>query len=77
MSESVQDAEKQVAGPGKGSLLHTIRAVAWSFIGIRESSAYKEDLAKLNPLHVVAVAITGVVLFIVSLIFFVNWVVAR
>ncbi len=59
------------------SLLRTIKTVGWSFIGIRKNSGYQDDLAKLNPLHVVAVAIAGVVLFIVSLIFFVNWVVAR
>ncbi|MBC7437471.1 MAG: DUF2970 domain-containing protein, partial [Bdellovibrionales bacterium] len=34
----------------KGSLLHTIRAVAWSFVGIRKNSGYQDDLAKLNPL---------------------------
>ena len=45
----------------KGSLLHTVRAVAWSFIGIRKNSGYQDDLAKLNPLHVVAVAIASVV----------------
>ncbi|CAN5769416.1 DUF2970 domain-containing protein [soil metagenome] len=61
----------------KGSLLHTIRAVAWSFVGIRKNSGYQDDLAKLNPLHVVAVAICGVVLFIVGLMFLVNWVVAK
>ena len=61
----------------KGSLLRTIRAVAWSFVGIRKNSGYQEDLAKLNPLHVVAVAICGVVLFIVGLMFLVNWVVAK
>jgi hypothetical protein len=77
MSEPVQVPDRPVVARAKGSLLHTIRAVAWSFIGIRKNSGYQDDLAKLNPLHVVAVAIAGVVLFIVSLIFFVNWVVAK
>ncbi|MES2975631.1 MAG: DUF2970 domain-containing protein [Pseudomonadota bacterium] len=61
----------------KGSLLHTVRAIAWAFLGIRKNSGYQEDLAKLNPLHVVAVAIVGVVLFIVGLMVLVNWVVAK
>jgi len=77
MSKPVQDPVSPVVVRSKGSLLHTIRAVAWSFIGIRKNSGYQEDLAKLNPLHVVAVAIAGVVLFILALIFFVNWVVAK
>ncbi len=61
----------------KGSLLHTVRAIAWAFLGIRKNSGYQEDLARLNPLHVVAVAIIGVVLFIVCLMILVNWVVAK
>ena len=61
----------------QGSILRTIRAVAWAFIGIRKNSSYQDDVAKLKPLHVVAVAIAGVVVFIATLIFFVNWVVAK
>ena len=36
-----------------GSLLRTVKAVAWSFFGIRKRSDYEKDLAKLNPLHVI------------------------
>ncbi len=71
MSEPVTPVQR------KGSLLQTIRAVAWSFVGIRKNSGYQDDLAKLNPLHVVAVALVGVVLFIVALMVLVNWVVAK
>jgi hypothetical protein len=55
----------------------SLKAVAWSFLGIRKSSEYQEDLASVNPLHVVLVAIGGVFVFVVSLMFFVNWVVAK
>ena len=75
MSEPVTPLKPVTAR--RGSLLHTIRAVAWSFVGIRKNSGYQDDLARLNPLHVVAVAICGVVLFIVGLMFLVNWVVAK
>ncbi len=61
----------------KGSLLRTVRAVAWSFIGIRKKSGFQDDLAKLNPLHVVAVAIVGVIVLIAGLMMLVNWVVAH
>ena len=56
------------------SLLHTVKAVAWSFIGIRKNSEYQNDLARLNPLHVVAVAIVAVVLLVVALVAVVHWV---
>jgi hypothetical protein len=59
----------------KGNLLRTVKAVAWSFIGIRKNSEYKEDLARVNPFHIIAVAIAGVVLFVGSLVLLVNWVV--
>jgi amino acid transporter len=62
---------------GDMRVLHTIKAVAWSFIGIRKSSAYQEDLSKLNPLHIIIVALVGVALFVGGLVLLVNWVVAK
>ena len=60
-----------------GSFWRTIRAVAWSFLGVRKSSEYQEDMAKLNLFHIIAVAIVGVLIFVVSLVALVNWVVAK
>lgn len=57
------------------SLLRTVKAVAWSFIGIRKKSGYEEDLGKLNPFHVIAVALMAVALFVGGLIALVNWIV--
>ena len=57
------------------SVLHTVRAVAWSFLGIRKNSGYQDDLGKLNPFYVVAVALAGVALLVAGLIALVNWVV--
>jgi hypothetical protein len=55
--------------------LRSIKAVAWAFLGIRKKSEYQEDLGKLNPFHVVVVALVGVALFVAGLIVLVNWVV--
>jgi len=55
--------------------LHSVKAVAWAFLGIRKKSAYQDDLGKLNPLHVIVVALVGVALFVGGLIVLVNWVV--
>jgi Protein of unknown function (DUF2970) len=55
----------------------SVKAVAWSFLGIRKSSEYQQDLVSVNPIHIVLVAIGGVFIFVVSLMFFVNWVVAK
>ena len=60
---------------GAGSLLRTIKAVAWGFFGVRKNSAYQEDIAKLTPLHIVAVGLVAVVLFVVGLILLVKYVI--
>ena len=57
------------------SFLKTARAVAWSFVGIRKRSGYEEDLGKLNPLHIIVVALLAVALIVGGLIALVNWVV--
>ncbi len=63
--------------PTRPSLLRTVKAVAWSFLGIRKNSASQEDMSKLNPLHVILAALIGVALFVGALVLLVNWVVAH
>lgn len=58
----------------KGSLWHTVKTVGWSFLGIRKKSGYQDDLAKVNPLHIIAVAFVAVALFVAALILLVRWV---
>jgi hypothetical protein len=64
------------ASSRKGSLWQAVKAVGWSFFGVRKKSAFQDDLAKLNPLHIIAVAFVGVVLFVGGLIVLVRCVVA-
>ena len=52
----------------KGSLLRTAKAVLWSFVGLRARSDYEKDVAQLNPVHIIIVALVGVVIFVGSLI---------
>ena len=67
--EGMKDAVRR-----KGSFLQTLRAVAWSFFGVRKSAEYEKDVSQLNPVHVVIAGVIGAVLFIVVLIVVVNWV---
>lgn len=60
----------------KASLWDTAKAVAWSFFGVRKNSAYQEDLGKLNPLHIIAVAFVAVIVFVVALVLLVRHVAA-
>lgn len=52
----------------KGSVWRTIKAVAWSFIGLRKGADYQKDIEKLNPLHILAVGIVAGFLFVAVLI---------
>jgi hypothetical protein len=61
---------------GQGGLLQTVKAVAWSFVGIRKQSGYENDLAKISPLHVIAVGLVAVLMIVLGLVILVNWVVA-
>ncbi len=56
----------------QGSLLRTVRAVAWSLIGMRKGSEYQKDLQSLNPLHIIVVGLTALLLFVVGLLVLVN-----
>jgi amino acid transporter len=61
----------------KSSLWRSIVAVAWSFLGIRKSSEFQEDVANITPLHIVGVGLVAGLLFVIGLIVIVNLVVAK
>jgi len=63
------------AAARRGSFLQTLRAVAWSFFGVRRGAGYEEDVAKLNPVHVVIAGVIGAALFVLALVLMVNWVI--
>ena len=61
----------------QASWLRTIQAVLWSFVGLRQNSESQQDIDKLNPFHIIGVAIGLALLFVLGLIALVNWVVAQ
>jgi hypothetical protein len=67
---------QSTGAPRKGSWWRTARAVGWSFFGVRKGSGFQDDIARLNPLHVIAAGLVAVVLFVGALILLVRWVVA-
>jgi hypothetical protein len=60
----------------KGSFGKTLKAVAWSFFGVRKSRHYEEDLAQLNPVHLIVAGLLGAVAFVLALVLLVRWVVS-
>jgi len=57
----------------RGSFWQTMRAVAWSFFGVRKSSEHARDLSELNPVHVVIAGVIGAIIFIGVLLAIVSW----
>ncbi|MFC4277444.1 DUF2970 domain-containing protein [Achromobacter aloeverae] len=73
------DDDKTSAGQAtqrKLSFLQTLKAVAWGMLGIRKGAGYREDTARLNPVHLVIAALLAGALFVVVLISIVRWAVA-
>jgi hypothetical protein len=70
------DTKPAEQGQDKASFLRSVKLVAWSFLGIRSNKGYRDDLAKVNPMHVVLVGLLGAVLLVVGLISLAKWVVA-
>ena len=61
----------------KSSVWRTIKAVAWSFVGLRARGDYEEDVKNLSPLHIIAAGLVGIFMFVAVLVLLVNWAVAR
>lgn len=74
MNQPGQDLRDAVSRPA--SVAQTVRAVAWSFFGVRKGSEHEQDIAKLNPVHVIIAGIAGAALFVLALVVLVRWVIA-
>lgn len=60
----------------KASFLQTMRAIFWSFFGVRKGTHSHQDEANLNPVHVVIAGVLGALLLIVVLLVIVKIVLA-
>ena len=59
----------------KGSFVQTMKAVAWSFFGVRKRSDLEKDVGQFNPVHLIIAGVLGALLFVVVLVLLANWVV--
>jgi hypothetical protein len=72
-----QQQERVQVTQRKMSFGATMKAVFWSFFGVRKRQDYEKDAAQLNPVHVIIAGLIGAALFIAVLIFIVRMVVAK
>jgi hypothetical protein len=74
----MSQTEKRASAPAKkGSLWRTLVAVSWSFLGIRKSSEFQEDIAHIKPMHILVVGLVSGLLFVIGLMVIVNLVVGK
>ena len=71
------ESEREQRYPAKprAPFTQTLRAVLWSFFGVRRKSDYEKDAAELNPVHVIIVGILAAAMLVIVLIVIVNIVV--
>ncbi|MCC7225669.1 MAG: DUF2970 domain-containing protein [Burkholderiaceae bacterium] len=60
----------------KLNFFQTLKAISWAMFGVRKGSGYQEDMAKLNPVHVVLAGLLAGILFVVGLVMIVRWAVS-
>jgi hypothetical protein len=60
--------------PRKATPFQVVKAVFWSFLGIRKRAAHERDAVTLTLLQVVIAGIIGAVIFVLSLVMLVRFV---
>ena len=60
----------------KAGMMETMRAVAWSFFGVRRRADYERDVQRLNPVHVIIAGVVGAAIFVGLLVALIRWVIS-
>lgn len=63
--------------PKRAGFVATVRAVLWSFFGVRKRQAYIDDSGSLNPFAVVVAGVLGGAIFVIVLVLIVQWILAH
>lgn len=61
--------------PRRAGFFATMRAVLWSFFGVRRRQAYIDDAGSLDPLAVVVAGVLAGAVFVIVLVLIVQWVI--
>ncbi len=64
MSKDIRELSQR-----KLNFFQTLKAVLWGFFGVRKGSGYQQDIAKLNPVHLIIAGLLATLLFVLLLIF--------
>ncbi len=65
--------ERKTAG---ATPLQVMKAVCWSFFGIRRRAAYEKDAVTLKPAQVIVAGIIGAIVLVLSLVTLVHFIIS-
>ena len=70
-----QTESTQAAPKANASFFQVLKAVLWSMLGVRQQKCYENDTAKITLKQAVIAGIIGGVVFVVSMLTFVHFVI--
>lgn len=68
MSDDIKELSQR-----KLNFFQTLKAVLWGFLGVRKNKGYNDDIAQLNPVHIIIAGLLGGVIFVVGLVLIASW----
>jgi hypothetical protein len=69
-------SDSQAGGQERAGAIETVKAVLWSFFGVRGRAGHERDMERLNPVYVILTGLLLAVLLVLGLVALVRWVVA-
>lgn len=63
--------------PRRAGFFSTVRAVLWSFAGVRRRKDYQQDATSLNPVYVVIAGVLAALVFVLTIVLVVRFVVSQ
>lgn len=68
MSDDIKELSRR-----KLNFFQTLKAVLWGFLGVRKNKGYNDDIAQLNPVHIIIAGLLGGIIFVVGLVLIASW----
>lgn len=73
----MNQAPIQVEVKNKASFFQIAKAVSWSLLGVRQQKGYEDDTSKITLKQAVVAGIIGGIVFVVSMLTFVRFVISQ
>lgn len=65
------------SAPRTASPIRVVKAVLWSFLGVRRRAGHETDVAQLKPAQVVVAGLIAAAIFVLGLILLVRVIISR